>query len=61
MIKNLNSNAEINSLESMVNNTCFCKLREQCIDKNSPECMRHRNLVAEFMADKHNKVLNKES
>jgi hypothetical protein len=61
MIKNSSSNSEVTSLESMVNNTCFCKLREQCKDKNSPECMRHRNLVAEFMADKHRKATNKES
>jgi hypothetical protein len=61
MINNSNSNPAITSLETMINNTCFCKLREQCKDKNSPECMRHRNLVAEFMADKHNKPLNKES
>lgn len=57
MIKNLNSKAEITSLEQMVANTCFCKLREQCVDKNSPECMRHRNIVAEFMSQKHNKPI----
>lgn len=56
MIKNLNNNAAINSLEQMVKNTCFCKLREECKDKNSPECMRHRNIVAEFMSEKHNKT-----
>jgi hypothetical protein len=38
------------SLEQLVTNTCFCKLREQCPDKNSAECMKHRNLYAEFMA-----------
>jgi hypothetical protein len=37
-------------LEELVANTCFCKLREQCTDKNSAECMAHRNLYAEFMA-----------
>ncbi len=41
----------------MVANTCFCKLRERCEDKNSIECLRHRNIVAEFMAAKHNKLI----
>lgn len=36
------------TLEQMVANTCFCKLRETCPDKNSSECMRHRNIYAEF-------------
>lgn len=48
---------EITSLEQMVANTCFCKLRERCADKNSSECMRHRNIVAEFMCTKHNKLV----
>lgn len=53
MMKSTNSNAEVTSLEQMVKNTCFCKLKEQCIDKDSAECMRHRNIVAEFMQEKH--------
>lgn len=57
MTNNRNKNAEITSLEEMVKNTCFCKLREECKDKNSPECMRHRNIVAEFMAEKHNRTI----
>lgn len=57
MSKNSLSNPEITSLEQMVANTCFCKLREQCVDKNSPQCMRHRNIVAEFMSEKHNKPI----
>jgi hypothetical protein len=48
--------AEIRSLEQMVANTCFCKLRERCENKNSSACMRHRNIVAEFMAKKYNKL-----
>ena len=48
--------AELSSLEQMVANTCFCKLRERCEDKNSSECMRHRNIVAEFMTKKSNKL-----
>jgi hypothetical protein len=37
------------SLDELVANTCFCKLREQCPDKASDDCMKHRNLFAEFM------------
>jgi hypothetical protein len=42
----------ITSLEELVANTCFCKLKATCPDKNSSECMRHRNIYAEFMAEK---------
>lgn len=41
------------TLEQMVANTCFCKLRETCPDKNSSECMRHRNIYAEFRQDQY--------
>lgn len=58
MTKSTNSNAEVTSLDEMVKNTCFCKLKEQCLDKNSPECWRHRNIVAEFMQKKHDKKRN---
>jgi len=57
MVMNSNCNTKITSLEQMVANTCFCKLREHCEDKNSNECMRHRNIVAEFIAEKHNKPI----
>ena len=40
------------TLEEIVANTCFCKLRETCHDKNSSECMRNRNIYQEFMASK---------
>ena len=40
------------TLEQIVANTCFCKLRESCPDKNSPECMKHRNIFLEFMQSK---------
>jgi hypothetical protein len=46
------STSEVTTLEQMVNNTCFCKLKEFCIDKNGSECMRHRNIYQEFMAAK---------
>lgn len=39
----------VTTLEAMVANTCFCKLRESCADKNSHECMRERNIYQEFM------------
>jgi len=44
--------SRVTSLEEMVNITCFCKLKEFCVDKNGSECMRHRNIYQEFMATK---------
>ena len=44
--------SQATTLEQMVNNTCFCKLKEFCLDKNGSECMRHRNIYQEFMATK---------
>jgi len=41
------------NLDELVAKTCFCKLREQCPDKNSAECMAHRNIYAEFMLPKN--------
>ena len=46
------TNTMLNALEKMVASTCFCKLRERCEDKNSSECMRSRNIYAEYMATK---------
>jgi hypothetical protein len=51
-------NKATESLEQMVADTCFCKLREHCYDKNSAECMQHRNIYAEFMAQKNAEHLN---
>lgn len=34
-------------LEKIVADSCHCKLREHCPDKNAPECLKHRNLYAE--------------
>lgn len=45
-------------LEALIANTCFCKLKSACPDKNSAECMRHRNLYEEFMREKHQKPIN---
>jgi hypothetical protein len=52
MTSNNESNTSPTNLDEMVATTCFCKLRETCNDKNSSECMRHRNIYAEFMQQK---------
>lgn len=44
--------SQATTLEQIVANTCFCKLRESCPDKNSPECMKHKNIFLEFMQSK---------
>jgi hypothetical protein len=49
-----NSKNSPTTLEQMVANTCFCKLKETCPDKNSNECMRHRNIYAEFKQGQYN-------
>ena len=36
-------------LEKLVANSCDCKLRVKCDDKNSAECLKHRNIYAEEM------------
>jgi hypothetical protein len=41
--------SSLKTLEAMVTKTCFCKLREICEDKTSPECLKHTNLYAEAM------------
>lgn len=37
------------SLEKLVAESCHCKLRAKCIDKNSADCLKHRNIYAEEM------------
>lgn len=44
--------SQVTTLEEMVNITCFCKLKEHCVDKNASECMRNRNIYQEFMVTK---------
>lgn len=34
-------------LEKIVADSCHCKLREKCPDKNAAECLKHRNLYVE--------------
>jgi hypothetical protein len=46
----------LSALEALVENTCFCKLRSHCPDKNSAECMKHKNIYVEFMQEKHAKA-----
>ena len=36
-------------LEKLVANSCDCKLRAKCADKNSADCLKHRNIYAEEM------------
>lgn len=45
------------ALEKVIAKSCDCKLREQCLDKNSPDCLKHRNLYAEAMQVRKNKDL----
>ena len=40
------------SLDGLVKQMCFCKLRTYCLDKTSPECLKHHNIYAEFMQNK---------
>lgn len=42
-------NLMLHKLEQLVANSCDCKLRTHCIDKTSPDCLKHRNLYAEAM------------
>ncbi len=39
----------LNVLEKVIAQSCDCKLRTHCVDKNSPNCLKHRNLYAEEM------------
>lgn len=43
------SNLMLQKLEQLVAKSCDCKLRMHCIDKTSPDCLKHRNLYAEAM------------
>ena len=36
-------------LEKLVADSCDCKLRAKCEDKNSADCLKHRNIYAEEM------------
>lgn len=36
-------------LEKIIAESCDCKLREKCLDKTSPECLKHHNIYAEAM------------
>ena len=47
------ANSTLQTLEAMMADTCFCKLREKCDDKNSADCLRHKNLYAEAMLSRN--------
>jgi hypothetical protein len=49
---NQKNDHKVTTLDEMVANACFCKLRSICYDKNSSECMRKRNIYADFMMKK---------
>ena len=36
-------------LESLIAQSCTCKLREICLDKNSEDCLQHKNIYAQEM------------
>jgi hypothetical protein len=40
----------LKALEEVVAKSCFCKLRESCLDRNSCDCYQNRNIYKEFMA-----------
>lgn len=40
-------------LEKVIAKSCECKLRAFCPDKNSADCLKHRNLYAEDMQARH--------
>ena len=40
-------------LEQLVAESCDCKLRAKCVDKNSVDCLKHRNVYAEVMLKRH--------
>ena len=42
----------LNSIEKIITNTCFCKLRSFCPDKTSSNCLKHHNIYQEFMKNK---------
>lgn len=44
-----NTQTSLSLLEEVMAKTCFCKLRESCPDKTSPECLKERNIYKEFM------------
>ena len=42
-------NTMLAALEKLVADSCDCKLRAKCEDKNSEDCLKHRNIYAEEM------------
>ncbi len=45
------SQTTLQILEKIVAESCHCKLREHCPDKQSPDCLKHRNLYIEAVLE----------
>ena len=43
------TNNTLGVLEKIIAKTCTCKLRTFCLDKNSENCLKHQNIVAQAM------------
>ena len=43
----LRARSEKPTLDDVVALTCFCKFKPYCVDKNGPDCVRHRSVSAE--------------
>lgn len=52
MAQNPTQHAFLELLEQTVAQTCLCKLRNHCPDKNAPECMQHHNIYQQALAAK---------
>ena len=42
----LRARSEKPTLDDVVALTCFCKFKPYCVDKNGPDCVRHRSVSA---------------
>ena len=45
-------------LEKVIADSCECKLRAKCEDKNSADCLKHKNIYAEAMQKLQTQRLN---
>ena len=43
-------------LEKLIARSCSCKLREICLDKNSQDCLKHKNIYAQEMCARNQKI-----
>lgn len=42
----LRERSDAPTLDDVVALTCFCKFKPYCVDKDGPDCVRHRSLSA---------------